>query len=62
MPDGKLPDGRRVFDVLRHANATQFTRADGLKILVRPDGYIARISTDDTSEYAGAPVMKCAIQ
>jgi 2-polyprenyl-6-methoxyphenol hydroxylase-like FAD-dependent oxidoreductase len=60
MPDGRLKSGQRVFDVLRHLGATQLTRDDGLKVLVRPDGYIARIGRDDVEEYAGLAVRMVA--
>jgi 2-polyprenyl-6-methoxyphenol hydroxylase-like FAD-dependent oxidoreductase len=58
MQDGRLKSGQRIFDVLRHPGATQLTRDDGIKVLVRPDGYIASLGRDDVEEYAGLPVQK----
>ena len=60
MPDGRSKSGQRIFDALRHPGATQLTRADGLKVLVRPDGYIASIGADDVDEYAGLSVRTVA--
>ncbi|MBJ6759867.1 FAD-dependent monooxygenase [Myxococcaceae bacterium JPH2] len=57
MPDGRLPNGQRVFDVLRHPGATLLARGDS-KVLVRPDGYIASIGRDDVDHYAGMPVLR----
>ncbi|RJS22538.1 hypothetical protein DRW03_14600 [Corallococcus sp. H22C18031201] len=59
MPDGRLPNGQRVFDVLRHPGATLLRHGDS-KVLVRPDGYIASIGRDDVNHYAGMPVLKVA--
>jgi choline dehydrogenase-like flavoprotein len=61
MPDGRLANGRRIFDVLRHEGATQWVRQDGFKVLVRPDAYIASIGWDDIDTYAGQPVVKAAL-
>ena len=60
MPDGRLKNGQRIFEALRHPAATQITRDDGLKVLVRPDGYIASIGRTDIDEYAGRRVEKAA--
>ncbi len=55
MPDVRLPDGSRLFEHLRGSHATEFVTAEGPRILIRPDGYIARIGMDHCSEYAGEP-------
>jgi len=53
MPDARLEDGSRLFDHMRGAHATVAVMADGTKILIRPDGYIASIGTAEVTEYAG---------
>jgi 2-polyprenyl-6-methoxyphenol hydroxylase-like FAD-dependent oxidoreductase len=55
IPDLRLEDGSRLFDHLRGHHATEFVTTEGPRILIRPDGYIARIGTTHFSEYAGAP-------
>jgi 2-polyprenyl-6-methoxyphenol hydroxylase-like FAD-dependent oxidoreductase len=55
MPDLRLEDGSRLFDQLRGHQATEFVTPEGLRLLIRPDGYIARIGTTHFSEYAGEP-------
>jgi 2-polyprenyl-6-methoxyphenol hydroxylase-like FAD-dependent oxidoreductase len=55
IPDLRLEDGSRLFDHLRGHHATEFVTTEGPRILIRPDGYIARIGTTQFSEYAGAP-------
>lgn len=61
MPDARLADGRRLYDRLRAPQAAQLEYADGVRILLRPDGYIAQISTADTDSYAGAGVTRIAM-
>jgi hypothetical protein len=58
MPDARVADGRRLYDRLREPRAAQLEYPSGVRILVRPDGYIAHISTADTDSYAGAPVAR----
>jgi hypothetical protein len=58
MPDVRLPDGSRLFEHLRGSHATEFVTAEGPRILIRPDGYIAQIGMNHCSEYAGEP-MRC---
>lgn len=53
MPDRRLKDGTRLFDHLRGGHATEIITPDGLRILIRPDGYIAHIGTTHFTEYAG---------
>jgi len=62
MPDGRVNDGR-LFDYLRGGHATEIVTPGGLRILVRPDGYIAHIGTTSFSEYAGQPTRQvhCAV-
>ena len=55
MPDGRLDDGSRLFDHLRGHHATDLVTAEGLRILIRPDGYIAHIGSTHFAEYAGEP-------
>ena len=63
MPDGRLQDNSRLFDHLRGSHATEIVTPDGLRILVRPDGYIAHIGTTHFAEYAGEPTreIRCAL-
>jgi 2-polyprenyl-6-methoxyphenol hydroxylase-like FAD-dependent oxidoreductase len=58
MPDGRLTDGSRVFDHLRGGHATEIITPEGLRILIRPDGYIANIGTTHFPEYAGQPTQE----
>ena len=60
MPDAQLEDGGRLFDRLRGPHATELVMPDGIRILIRPDGYIARIGTSPVGEYAGAPTHRVA--
>ncbi len=55
MPDGRLADGRRVFDVLRGPGFAVLER-DGDFHAVRPDGYIGGIfpTRAEAEAYAGA--------
>jgi 2-polyprenyl-6-methoxyphenol hydroxylase-like FAD-dependent oxidoreductase len=55
MPDVRLADGSRLFEHLRGTHATEFVTAEGPRILIRPDGYIAQIGMHHCSEYAGEP-------
>lgn len=57
VPDQRLADGRRLFEAMRHGNATQIMRADRNHLLVRPDGYIAEITTATVSSYHGHDVV-----
>jgi hypothetical protein len=58
MPDVRLDDGNRLFDRMRGPNATQLITPDGLRILIRPDGYIAHIGSTHFGEYAGLPTQQ----
>jgi len=54
MPDARLGDGSRLFDHLRGTHATELVTPQGLRILIRPDGYVAHIgSTPHLEDYAG---------
>jgi 2-polyprenyl-6-methoxyphenol hydroxylase-like FAD-dependent oxidoreductase len=55
MPDARLNDGARLFDHLRGSHATELVTPGGLRILIRPDGYIAHIGATHFAEYAGDP-------
>jgi 2-polyprenyl-6-methoxyphenol hydroxylase-like FAD-dependent oxidoreductase len=55
MPDFRLADGSRLFDHLRGCHATELTTQEGPRILIRPDGYIAHIGSQQFGEYAGRP-------
>lgn len=55
MPDARLPDGSRLFEQLRGCHATELITAEGPRILIRPDGYIAHIGSQHFGEYAGRP-------
>jgi 2-polyprenyl-6-methoxyphenol hydroxylase-like FAD-dependent oxidoreductase len=56
MPDARLADGSRLFESLRGIHATEVITPAGMRILVRPDGYIARVATSSLGEYAGEKV------
>jgi 2-polyprenyl-6-methoxyphenol hydroxylase-like FAD-dependent oxidoreductase len=65
MPDVRLRDrngdGSRLFDQMRGTHATVVVTAEGARILVRPDGYIARIGSAQVDEYGGEPTrVVCA--
>ncbi len=55
MPDMRLADGSRLFEHLRGCHATELITLDGPRILIRPDGYIAHIGSQQVGEYAGGP-------
>jgi 2-polyprenyl-6-methoxyphenol hydroxylase-like FAD-dependent oxidoreductase len=57
MPDARLTDGTRLFEKLRGPHATEAATAEGTYILIRPDGYIATISSTRTEKYLGQPVV-----
>lgn len=58
MPDGRLTDGSRLFEHLRGCHATEIVTAEGVRILIRPDGYIAHIGRTHFAEYAGQPTRQ----
>ncbi len=53
MPDIRLADGSRLFEHMRGTHATEIVTAEGPRILIRPDGYIAHIGEKQFREYAG---------
>jgi 2-polyprenyl-6-methoxyphenol hydroxylase-like FAD-dependent oxidoreductase len=53
MPDMKVADGTRLFEHLRGSHATEVTTREGVRILIRPDGYIASIGAESTPMYMG---------
>jgi hypothetical protein len=55
MPDARLNDGTTLFDHLRGSHASELVTPEGLRILIRPDGYIAHIGLTHFAEYAGEP-------
>jgi 2-polyprenyl-6-methoxyphenol hydroxylase-like FAD-dependent oxidoreductase len=61
MPDARLEDGTRLFDHLRGTHATLVVTPQGTQLLIRPDGYIASISSAQhpaqTPEYADHPTQ-----
>jgi 2-polyprenyl-6-methoxyphenol hydroxylase-like FAD-dependent oxidoreductase len=57
MPDLWLADGSRLFEHLRGSHATELVTPEGLRILIRPDGYIAHIGLKQFDEYAGEPIQ-----
>jgi 2-polyprenyl-6-methoxyphenol hydroxylase-like FAD-dependent oxidoreductase len=58
MPDARHEDGSRLFDHMRGCRATELVTADGIRILIRPDGYIAHIGSTHFGEYAGEPTTQ----
>ena len=64
IPDARLDDGSRLFDHLRGPHATEVQMPEGTHILVRPDGYVARIDRNDTApvtNYASMPVKSVRV-
>lgn len=57
IPDQRLGDGRRLYDAMRHGGATQIMRANRKHVLVRPDAYIAEITSKEVSSYFGHDVV-----
>jgi 2-polyprenyl-6-methoxyphenol hydroxylase-like FAD-dependent oxidoreductase len=55
MPDLRLRDGTRLFEQMRGTHATEFITGDGIRILIRPDGYIASIGKQPVAAFAGEP-------
>jgi 2-polyprenyl-6-methoxyphenol hydroxylase-like FAD-dependent oxidoreductase len=55
MPDVRLEDGSRLFEQMRGPEAAEVATTAGAWILIRPDGYIARIGRKRCAEYGGAP-------
>jgi hypothetical protein len=53
MPNLQLANGNKLFDEMRGTHAAEVLTKTGVRILVRPDGYIASIGTQPTEEYAG---------
>lgn len=53
MPNLRLADGTTLFDQMRGIHATEVVTEGGVRILVRPDGYVSSIGTGPTEEYAG---------
>jgi 2-polyprenyl-6-methoxyphenol hydroxylase-like FAD-dependent oxidoreductase len=56
MPDVRLADGTRLFAHLQGIHATEATTREGVRILIRPDGYIASIGGEPTPVYMSGPV------
>jgi 2-polyprenyl-6-methoxyphenol hydroxylase-like FAD-dependent oxidoreductase len=57
MPDRRI-GGSRLFERMRGPQATELQLADGPRILIRPDGYIASISRKEATDYAGMPIQR----
>ena len=53
MPDLRLACGASLFGEMRGAHATVVVATTGVRVLVRPDGYIASIGTQPIEHYAG---------
>jgi 2-polyprenyl-6-methoxyphenol hydroxylase-like FAD-dependent oxidoreductase len=53
MPNLRLAEGANLFDQMRGIHATEVVTQEGVRILVRPDGYISSIGTRPTEKYAG---------
>jgi hypothetical protein len=60
MPDRRLGDGARLFDHLRGPHATELLADQGMRILIRPDGYVAHIGKTHFTQCAGAPTRQLA--
>jgi hypothetical protein len=53
MPNLQLANGSQLFDEMRGTQATEVVTGTGVRILIRPDGYIASIGRRSIEEYAG---------
>ena len=53
MPKLRLADGSKLFDRMRGTHATEVVTKENLRILIRPDGYIASVGSQTTNKYAG---------
>ena len=53
MPNLQLANGSQLFDEMRGTQATEVVTRKGVRILIRPDGYIASIGRRSIEEYAG---------
>ena len=53
MPNVRLADGANLFDQMRGVHATEVETQEGVRILVRPDGYVSSIGRRPTEKYAG---------
>ena len=53
MPDMRLADGTRLFEHSHGGHPTEVTTREGVRILIRPDGYIASIGAQPTPVYMG---------
>lgn len=62
MPDGRLDSGATLFDHLRGTHATELILPDGLRILIRPDGYIGHIGSTHFDEYGGEPTHQVMVK
>ena len=62
MPNLQLANGNKLFDEMRGTHPTEIVTKAGVRILVRPDGYIASIGAQPTEEYAGEQTrsVQCA--
>jgi hypothetical protein len=57
MPNARLHDGARVFDRLHGPYTTVVGSSEGVRILVRPDGYVGDIGKLHCAEY-GEPTQE----
>lgn len=57
IPDRRLADGRRLYEVMRHGGATQVISGKGDNILIRPDAYIAEVGGPEVGSYYGHDVL-----
>lgn len=56
MPDLGLEDGTRLFAAMLGTYATEVLMPSGMRILVRPDGYIASIGSQPSERYFGLQI------
>lgn len=63
MPDMRLEDGTRLFDKMQGTHATEVLIRGGVRILIRPDGYIASIGARETKKYLGIEIrtVRCGL-
>ncbi len=59
MPDMRLDDGGRLFERMRGPHATELVTPDGMRIFIRPDGYVAHIGRARFAHFADLPVKQC---
>jgi 2-polyprenyl-6-methoxyphenol hydroxylase-like FAD-dependent oxidoreductase len=53
MPNLRITDETSLFDLMRGTHATEVIMPTGIRVLIRPDGYVASIGSQAIGRYAG---------